>query len=223
MTPLLELRHIEKYYPGDDLPVLSGVDFSLHDGEVVCIMGPSGSGKTTLLHIMALMHAPTKGELLYKGKNMIDASPERRKQYLTKDVGLAFQSFQVVPYLTLEENISLPLMFRKDISHEERRQRVYDVLECVELGAYAHKKVSELSGGQRQRVAIARATVGKPHVIFADEPTGNLDDAVGMHIMDLLIAQARQAESGLVYVTHEERYVGLADRVLRIKNGHLEG
>ncbi len=213
-TPLLRLDGIEKIYPGDTVSTIAGVCFDVKAGEVVCLKGPSGSGKTTLLHIIGLMHAPTSGEVLFKGESLGSFSEQRKQEYLTSEVGLAFQSFQVVPYLTVGENCALPLVFRTDLSKKEKEHRVAALLEGVELAQFQDKLVGELSGGQRQRVAVARALVTKPRLLLADEPTGNLDPSVGDKVMRLLVDLAKKEGAAVLYVTHEERYIRLADRVI---------
>lgn len=216
--PLLSIVSLTKSYRSEE--VLSDVSFEMEEGKVAAISGPSGSGKTTLLHMIAGLVSPEKGEILLNGKNILELSESERLQYLSKEIGVIFQAFHLLPYLSVEENISLPLLFQKE-KRSVARERITSLLERVGLGDYTNKMVSELSGGQRQRVAVARALLHKPKLILADEPTGNLDEATARQVTDLLETLAREEGASVLLVTHEQAYLEKVDEIWDLKDKRL--
>lgn len=217
--PLLEIRSLTKSYRSET--ILSDVSFSMEQGKIIAISGPSGSGKTTLLHMIAGLVSPEKGQILLNGKNLLELSENERLLYLSKEIGVIFQAFHLLPYLSVEENISLPLIFKEKTEKNEMKKRITYILERVGLADYTDKKVSELSGGQRQRVAVARALLYKPKLILADEPTGNLDEETATQVTDLLESLAREEGASVLLVTHEQAYLEKADEIWDLKEKKL--
>ncbi|MFN7161171.1 MAG: ABC transporter ATP-binding protein [Candidatus Gracilibacteria bacterium] len=218
MMPLLEVKSLSKSYGTEK--ILSDVSFSMEQGKVVAISGPSGSGKTTLLHMIAGLITPEKGEIFLDGTDILLLSESARLRILSEEVGVVFQAFHLLPYLTVEENISLPLLFKKESAHAMKKRISY-ILERVGLKDHEHKKISELSGGQRQRVAVARALLHKPKLILADEPTGNLDEMTATQVTDLLETLAREEGASVLLVTHEQAYLEKADEIWDLKEKKL--
>jgi len=208
------------------LEVLHGVDLEVRRGEVLCIVGPSGSGKSTLMHLLGLLDRPTRGRVLFEGADAF-AQPKRwRDRRRNEAIGFVFQFYYLMPDLTVLENTLLPHMIhtpliRWPMERGRYRQEAAEVLRQLGLGERAHHLPSELSGGERQRVAIARALVHRPRVLFADEPTGNLDSATGGEILRLLERLHRDQGLTIVMVTHDERLAERADRVVRLRDGRL--
>lgn len=217
--PLLEIRSLSKSYRSET--ILSDVSFSMEQGKVVAVSGASGSGKTTLLHMIAGLVSPEEGEILLHGKNILLLSENERLRYLSDEIGVIFQAFHLLPYLTVEENISLPLLFKEKTEKEGIEKRISYLLERVGLEGYREKKISELSGGQRQRVAVARALLYKPKLILADEPTGNLDEETATQVTNLLETLAREEGASVLLVTHEQAYLEKADEIWDLKGKKL--
>jgi putative ABC transport system ATP-binding protein len=219
--PLVELRDVGKSYrEGDRLHrVLHGVEARLGRGEITILLGRSGSGKSTLLNLLSGIDLPDEGEVIVDGMKINRLSETARTRYRRRQVGFVFQFFNLIPTLTVAENLLLPLELndRRDDSN-----RVAELLSAVGLADRAGSFPDRLSGGERQRVAIARALVHDPDLILADEPTGNLDIETGVQILELLDRLTRQAGKTMVMATHSRRVVGVADRILRIEGGHLE-
>lgn len=214
---LLDIRDVTLGY-GKDPSILEGISFSMNPGEIVALTGSSGVGKTSLLHTIACILDPRSGGIFFEGKNLADLSGKEKDEYLKNSLGLVFQAFHLIPHLSVEDNISFPLLFAKK---KDGKEHVQYLLEKTGLHDLAHKRVSELSGGQQQRVAIARALVITPKLILADEPTGNLDTKNGTAVMELFTTLAKEEGSAVLYVTHENPYLGYADRVLEMKEGKL--
>jgi putative ABC transport system ATP-binding protein len=199
-------------------PALRGVDFSAEAGEIVAIMGPSGSGKSTLLHCLAGILVPDQGEVLFAGQR-IDKMPEGQRSKMRREkFGFVFQFGQLVPELTAEENVALPLLLA-DRSRAEAFAAARPWFERLGLEGLEGRLSSELSGGEAQRVALARALVGRPEVLFADEPTGSLDSLAGERVMNLLVNTAREQGTTVVVVTHEPRVAAYADREVMVRDG----
>jgi len=201
---------------GHELCVLHDVSFTISDGAFVAIVGPSGSGKTTLLGLLAGLDTPTTGSVLLDGKDLTTLNEDARARLRGEKVGFVFQSFQLIPTLTAAENVQVPLELRGE-AHAATRAR--ELLARVGLADRAHHYPSQLSGGEQQRVAIARAFVNAPSVLFADEPTGNLDSATGAGVIELLETLNREAGTTIVMVTHDSALASRAARVIRLNDG----
>ncbi len=218
--PLIELRGVSKIYGSGEAEVaaLGGIDLAVYDGEFVAVMGPSGSGKSTCMNILGCLDAPTHGQYFFRGVDVASISREQRAMLRRYYIGFVFQGFNLLKRTTALENVELPLIYR-GLPRAERHRRGMETLAQVGLADRWHHTAAELSGGQQQRVAIARALVSSPAVVFADEPTGNLDSAKSHEIMQLL--QSLNAEQGLtiVLVTHEEDVASYAGRRVRFHDG----
>lgn len=204
--------------PGGALTILAGLDLEIMSGEAVAILGASGSGKSTLLGLLAGLDDATAGEVWLCGQRIADLDEDGRAELRSGRVGFVFQNFQLLPTLTARENILLPLELT---GNADAARRADESLERVGLSARAGHYPRQLSGGEQQRVAIARAYAPRPAVLFADEPTGNLDQVTGEHIIDLLLDLRRDTGAALVLVTHDLRLAERCDRRLAMENGHL--
>ena len=216
---LIELENVSKIFYTDEVEThaLDGVDLSIHPGEYVAISGPSGCGKSTLLSILGLLDSPTTGDYTLNGRPVAQLSQAERARTRNREVGFIFQSFNLIGDLTVYENVELPLTYR-GMQRAERRERVTEALEKVEMAHRAQHLPSQLSGGQQQRVAVARAVAGQPSILLADEPTGNLDSKNGDAVMGLL--QALHDEGSTVcMVTHDPRYAEHARREIHLFDG----
>jgi len=187
-APLIELEDLRRVYRTETVEThaLGGIDLVIERGEYVTIEGPSGCGKSTLLTILGLLDEPTSGEYRLAGVPVNEIDAEERARLRNREIGFIFQSFNLIPEMTVEENVELPLLYRRGVTAAERREAVAAALERVGMSHRARHHPNQLSGGQQQRVAVARALVGNPSLILADEPTGNLDTANGDQLMDLL-------------------------------------
>ncbi len=218
---MIEVAGLKKDYKSgkEVVPVLKGVDLSIEEGEFVCIIGPSGSGKTTLLHLLGGLDTPSSGTIKMKGSELTSKSEKERTILRRKEIGFVFQNYQLLPTLTVYENIVFPLHADgKKASHDE----VQMLLDAVDLKGYDHRFPYELSGGQQQRVAIARALIHKPSILLADEPTGNLDRQRSGDILDLLAKFHAERKQTIVMVTHDMFAAGYADRIILFKDGIVE-
>lgn len=211
----------KEYDLGGTVTALDGVSLSFESGTYTAIMGPSGSGKSTLLNLIGALDTPTSGDVIVSGENVAALSETQRAQLRGTQIGFIFQTFNLMPRLTAEQNVALPLIFA-EWGRSRRRDRARDLLEDVGLGDRTEHLPQELSGGQRQRVAIARALASDPDLILADEPTGNVDTETGDEIMALL-ADANERGNAVVLVTHERRIAEHAERIIHIKDGVVEG
>ncbi len=222
MTPVVQLEALEKRFSAGRMEVhaLRGIDLAIAQGEFVAIMGPSGSGKTTLMEIVGCLSRPSAGTYRFAGRDVSGIDADGLSRLRGEQIGFVFQSFNLLPRLTALENVELPLVYR-GISRRERRERAGETLERVGLAERASHRPAQLSGGERQRVAIARALINRPHVILADEPTGNLDTTTGGEIMTLLDELHAEGHT-LVIVTHDPLIGDRAPRHLRIRDGRIE-
>ncbi|HBD06981.1 MAG TPA: macrolide ABC transporter ATP-binding protein [Syntrophobacteraceae bacterium] len=202
------------------LEVLKGVSFAVAPGEFVCLVGKSGCGKTTLLSILSGLEKPTEGKVSLGGKEVSSSSEDELALFRREHVGFIFQSFNLIPTLTAWENVALPL-FPMNIPKQQQRKRAEDMLGRMELSHRLDHLPSALSGGEKQRVAIARALVNHPKILFADEPTGNLDSATGEAIMTILHRLNKEENVAILMVTHEADLAKTADRLVRMKDGEL--
>ena len=221
---LAVLEGIRKTYRmGDeDVHALDGVDLILESGELVAILGPSGSGKSTLMHILGFMDSPSSGRIRFEGEDVSSLPADRRAWYRSNRVGFVFQSFNLLPRLTVLENVALPLLYREDAGDEAARAALARAaLERVGMGHRLAHRPTELSGGERQRVAIARAIVGRPALVLADEPTGNLDSRNVERVLDLLADLNREGIAVLL-VTHDLAVADRARRVIRMRDGRIQ-
>jgi putative ABC transport system ATP-binding protein len=203
-----------------DLEVVKGVSLAVNEGEFVCLVGKSGCGKTTLLSLLSGLEKPTKGKVNLDGREITTSSEDELALFRRENVGFIFQSFNLIPTLSAWENVALPL-FPLKMTNEERRKRATELLGKMELGHRLEHLPSALSGGEKQRVAIARALINNPKIIFADEPTGNLDSSTGEAIMDILGKLHRDEGVAILMVTHEAELAKAANRLIRMKDGEV--
>ncbi|MBK8598526.1 MAG: ABC transporter ATP-binding protein [Holophagales bacterium] len=217
---MIRLENVEKVYRTDRIETiaLSNVSLDVAEGEFVSIMGPSGSGKSTLLHVMGLLDAPTKGSVTLNGRKVESYFDAALAKVRNAELGFVFQTFHLVPDLSVLDNVEVPLLYR-GTGGKERRKRAEAALERVGLSARTRHYPSQLSGGQQQRVAIARAIVGAPRILLADEPTGNLDSATGDDVLDLLKDLNTRERCTVVMVTHDERQAAKTHRTVRLFDG----
>lgn len=221
MMELIQLKNITKAYrrQSPDAPALEDINLTIHRGELIAIMGPSGSGKSTLLNILGFMDHPTEGDYLFDAQPLQRISSRHVHRTRNQMVGFVFQHFALLKDYTVQDNVILPLTFRKG-KHKDRVAKATHYLEKVGLASHRLKKANELSGGQQQRVAIARALVGEPELILADEPTGNLDRRTGEEIMDLL-QQLHHEGRTIIIVTHDDEVAKRCDRIIRLVDGKV--
>ena len=217
-SKILSGANLSKQY--GELEVVRGVSISVAAGEFICLVGKSGCGKTTLLSLLSGLEHPTKGKVFLDGKEITGASEDDLALFRRENVGFIFQSFNLIPTLSAWENVALPL-FPVKMTGEERKRRATELLEQMELGHRMEHRPSALSGGEKQRVAIARALINKPKIIFADEPTGNLDSATGDAIMDILNRLHTEEGVAILMVTHEAELAKTADRLIRMHDGEV--
>ena len=218
---VIELQNIKRNFQVGDETVhaLHGVSFTIREGEFVTIMGTSGSGKSTLLNTLGCLDTPTSGEYLLDGQQIEHYSEDELARIRNRKIGFVFQSFDLLPKMTAQENVELPLIYQ-GVSAAERRKRSAEVLRRVGLESRAGHKPTELSGGQQQRVAVARALATEPALILADEPTGNLDSKTGKEIMSLF-CQLNEAGKTIILITHSEAVAQQAHRRIRIMDGRV--
>jgi putative ABC transport system ATP-binding protein len=201
------------------VPALRGVTLEVHEGEFLSIAGPSGSGKTTLLNLIGCVDTPTSGTVAVAGKDTSKLSERALTNLRLHTIGFIFQSFNLVPVLSVLQNVELPLLLQRQLSGSERRKRVSELLERVGLRDYGKHRPTELSGGQRQRVAIARALVTRPQLVLADEPTANLDSTTGSNILDVMKELNRTERTTFIFSTHDARVMAHASAVIRLADG----
>ncbi len=221
MEPLIRLSDVSKVFYTDEVEThaLSNIHLEVQPGEYVAIAGPSGGGKTTMLSILGLLDSPTAGEYLLDGKPVANLSAAQRAHIRNRAIGFIFQAFNLIGDLTVYENVELPLTYR-GMPSKERKQRVEEALERVGMAHRMKHYPSQLSGGQQQRVAVARAIVGKPLILLADEPTGNLDSQNGEAVMELL-DELHEGGATICMVTHDPRYAQHAHRSVHLFDGRI--
>jgi len=216
-------EHLSKTYDdeGTVTQALHDVSFAVNKGEFVSIMGPSGSGKSTLLHILSFLDRPTGGEYKFLGYHINDLDDAQLAHTRNSEMGFIFQSFNLLGHSTVYENVEMPLLYSENVSSAKRLQMTHDAVRAVGLEEKTDVETGRLSGGQKQRVAIARALVNNPSVIFADEPTGNLDSESGAQVMQILKKLHGEGHT-IILVTHETYTAEFADRLIRIRDGRVE-
>ncbi len=223
MADVIQVIDLKKQYENDGVitPVLHGLNFSIKKGEFVAIMGPSGSGKSTLMHILGFLDNITSGKYIFDGQDVSTLTDDQLSEMRGKGVGFIFQAFNLLPKTSVLDNVMLPLLY-SDVPVAKRSEMAKKAIESVGLTHRMNNLSNQLSGGERQRVAIARALIREPAVIFADEPTGNLDSKSGTQVMELL--QRLNIEDGhtIILVTHETYTSEHAERILRIKDGMIQ-
>jgi putative ABC transport system ATP-binding protein len=218
---MLEAKNLTKEFDSGGRPLLAlhDVTFTISQGDFVAVVGPSGSGKTTLLGLLAGLDTPTRGDVILDGVELSRLSEDERAKLRGRKVGFMFQNFQLIPSLTALENVQVPLELAPRDGRTAAEPRARDVLARVGLGDRAHHFPTQLSGGEQQRVALARAFVNEPRILFADEPTGNLDGRTGERIIELIESLNREAGVTIVLVTHEARVANRAGRMIRLADG----
>lgn len=220
---IIELKNLRKVYRiGEEKVVaLDDVSLDIKKGEFLCLLGTSGSGKSTLLNLMAGLEKPTRGTIRIKGQAIEKMSEKKLARFRQDHLGFVFQSYNLLPMLTALENVSMPLIF-KGVPKAKRERMAREMLKAVGLATHEKHKPSQMSGGQQQRVGIARAFVAMPEIVFADEPTGNLDSKTTREIMELITRLARENNQTLVIVTHDLQIASYADRIVHILDGNIE-
>ena len=218
---LIEISNLAKHYVSGEETVaaLQGVDLSIDAGEFITIMGQSGSGKSTLLSVLGGLNHPTAGDVEMAGVRLYTLPGEKLADFRAQNLGFVFQSFHLIPYLTALENVMLPLAIA-NMDNREKRTKAKEALEQVGLEAKVDRLPSQLSGGEQERVAIARAIVNKPHILLADEPTGNLDTKTSVEVM-ALFRELNKSGQTVVMVTHNPENCVYADRTIVLKDGHI--
>lgn len=223
MQPLIEVKNLTKVYDDGEIktPVLHGVSFTINKGEFVAVMGPSGSGKSTLLHLLGFLDDYTDGSYIFDGQDARSYTGDEVAHIRNQKLGFIFQSFNLLPNASVLENVKLPLLYSR-VPESEWDARALKAITSVGLSHRTSFDSTQLSGGERQRVAIARALVGNPEVIFADEPTGNLDSKSGGAVIDILQKLNENEGHTIVLITHETHTAEHAKRIVRIKDGNIE-
>ncbi|MGJ7921051.1 ABC transporter ATP-binding protein [Neobacillus sp. LXY-4] len=218
---ILKVQKLTKIYNGKvSYKALSGIDLSIKKGEFVGVMGPSGSGKTTLLNVISTIDTPTSGEVIINGQNPHALKPEKLAMFRRQQLGFVFQSFNLLPTLTVKENILLPLTL-DGTNLAEMYRKLESISEKLGIADILNKRTYEISGGQAQRTAIARATIHQPQILLADEPTGNLDSKSARDVMELLTRLNKEEEATMMLVTHDPQAASYCSRVVFIKDGEL--
>jgi putative ABC transport system ATP-binding protein len=219
--PLVELRNVSKIYRlgGEEIRALDDVTLDIDSGEFISIIGPSGSGKSTLMHILGCLDSPSKGTIRLDGTMIQDASSRQLAAIRNRKIGFVFQFFNLLPKLTVLQNVELPMIY-SGISSKQRKEKAGAALEAVDLANRARHRPSQLSGGQQQRAAIARALVNDPKIVFADEPTGNLDSHTGEAILELFRKLSQQGRT-IVLVTHDPEISAVTPRRIEIRDGKI--
>jgi len=219
---LIQIKDLKREFANDEVvtKVLKGVSFEIDKGEFVSIMGPSGSGKSTLMHILGFLDKLSSGTFHFEGEDVSTLEDDELASMRSTKIGFVFQAFNLLNRASALENVMLPLLYNKEIDKKERLKRATDLLESVGLGHRLHHSPNKLSGGEKQRVAIARALVNNPEVVFADEPTGNLDSKSGLAVMKIL-QDLNEKGNTVILVTHEKYTAEHAKRIIKLKDGEI--
>ena len=220
--PIIQVKNLHKIYSigKNKVHALNGVSLDIYEGEFCAIVGTSGSGKSTMLNMLAGLEKPTKGEVIIDGEHIEKMTENQLVKFRRDHVGFIFQSFNLLQTMTAQENVALPLVFRGE-DKKERLKKAGDLLDLVGLPDHKKHKPNEMSGGQQQRVGVARALVVDPEIIFADEPTGNLDSNTSKDIMNMMQKVVKEQKKTLVMVTHDNHLAGFADRIFHIIDGKI--
>lgn len=220
LSSLIELKNIVKLYQQGEIitPILHGINLNVNQTELLAIMGTSGSGKTTLMNIIGLLDKPTEGEYYFNGKNLLTVDISELTLIRNQMIGFIFQQFYLLPYFTVLENVSLPLVYR-EMNEDDIKEHAHTSLQRVGLDHLSFRYPKELSGGQQQRVAIARALAGKPSIILADEPTGALDSKTGQDIMNLFVQLNEMDKNTIIIITHDSKIASQCQRIIHIQDG----
>lgn len=220
---IIKIKNIKKVYRmGEErISAIDNISLNIAQGEICCLLGKSGSGKSTLLNLIAGLEKPTRGSIIFNDQHIEKMNENQLAKFRQQYVGFVFQSYNLLSTLTALENVTLPLIFKK-ISKKERNKRAFEMLKAVGLEKRANHKPSEMSGGQQQRVSIARAFINSPQVVFADEPTGNLDTKTTYEMMDLITGLAHRQKQTLIIVTHDLEISAYADRIIHVSDGTIE-
>ncbi|HJT23434.1 MAG TPA: ABC transporter ATP-binding protein [bacterium] len=223
MGAIVSIQNVVKEYHLDKVvvPALQGVSLTVTQGDFLSIVGPSGSGKTTLLNLIGCVDTATQGTVLVDGQDTKNLSDRQLTDLRLNTLGFIFQSFNLVPVLSVAQNVEFPLLLQRKFTSGERAQRVDELLVKVGLDKHAKHRPSELSGGQRQRVAIARALVTRPKIVLADEPTANLDSVTGENIIDLMKEMNRQEKTTFIFSTHDAKVMSHANSVVKLADGKV--
>jgi len=220
---IIVAKSVVKTYKDNGVPVraVRGIDLKIDRGEFTAIVGPSGSGKTTFLNLISGLDTPTEGEIWLAGKNISEMSGKELSDYRRDKIGFIFQAYNLIPVLTVEENVEY-IMLLQEIPKEERHRRVNSILTELGIGELAHRVPTKLSGGQQQRVAVARAMVAEPDLILADEPTANLDSETGAELLDMMRELNENKGMTFVFSTHDTKIMERARRLVVLKDGRIE-
>jgi putative ABC transport system ATP-binding protein len=220
---VVRVEHVTKEYSLGEHKVLAleDVSLSIDEGVFLAIAGPSGSGKSTLLNLIGCIDTPTTGRVFVAGHEVTGQSPDQMADMRARNIGFVFQTFNLFPVLTAEENIEYPLLQLDEITRAERKKRVAQLLDLVQLTQFARHRPNQLSGGQRQRVAIARALVAEPEIVLADEPTANLDHRTGESVLGLMKDINRKLGTTFIFSTHDQKVIDAADRLIGIEDGRV--
>ena len=223
MEPIIEVKNVTKIYKvgTEKVMALDNVSFTINKGDFCCLLGSSGSGKSTLLNLMAGIEKITKGDILIKGKNVCQMGEHRLAKFRQKYLGFVFQSYNLITSMNALENVALPLVFKEE-KVKIRNQKAKAMLTQVGLAERLKHRPNQMSGGQQQRVGIARAFVSNPEIVFADEPTGNLDSKTSKEIMEIIQKIAKEHNQTIVMVTHDESIAAYANKIVHIHDGQIE-
>ena len=222
VEPIIEVKNLRKVYRmgKEKIVALNHIDLEIEKGEICCLFGTSGSGKSTLLNMLAGLEKPTKGTIKIKKIRVEKLNETQLAIFRQKNIGFVFQSYNLIPTLTALENVALPLVFQ-GMDKKEREKRAKEMLEAVGLGSRLHHKPKEMSGGQQQRVSIARAFVNRPQILFADEPTGNLDTHTTIEVMDMITAIEEKYKQTLIIVSHDPEIADYAHKIITVQDGDV--
>jgi len=220
---IVRISNVSKIYTlgNQAVQALTTINMTVNEGDLMAIAGPSGSGKSTLLNIIGCIDTPTTGQIHIAGKPVSNQSPDELADLRARTIGFIFQTFNLLPVLSAEENVEYPLLQFKEVSKSERRERVRHFLNIVGLEKYRRHRPNQLSGGQRQRVAIARALATRPKVVLADEPTANLDQKTGASILELMRLVNRIQNTTFIFSTHDQAVMRMAHRLVHIQDGQI--